>query len=277
VGDRGASSIEPMIWLAIAATSMLTYAFGMALNDLADLEVDRFKDPSRPLPSGDLRAGPVTFAVLLFGSGALALGMLLGALLPVAMAVCFALLYDTVLKRSLVTGALAMGGVRFANAAVMAWVLVDARDAPLTVLLAPACIGLYSASVIVLSTTEDVDRPRRLWIARTMAAAAFIGAALVVWLVGGQPTLGLGVAFGITTSTLFGRTPKPGPPKRMVLEMLLGLYWLAAVIAGGWHDGTLGGAVAVSFFALLVAWGLAIGSQLAIRALRKPPAVVSPQ
>ena len=272
VGGRGASSLQLPVWLLLGLTSLLIYAFGMALNDLADREVDRWKDASRPLPSGELRAGPVTVAVLLFGSGALVLGAFLGALIPVAVAVCFALLYDTVLKRSLVGGALAMGAVRFSNASLAAWMIVYAGQAPVSVLLAPACIGLYSASVIVLSTTEDHPHPQRVWIARVMASLAFIGAALLAWLLGGQPTLGLGVAFGITTSTLFGRTPRPGPPKRMVLEMLLGLYWLAAVVAGGWHDGTLGGAVTSSFFALVVAWLLAIGSQLAIRALRKKPA-----
>lgn len=269
-GERVTASQVPT-WLLLGATSLLIYAFGMTLNDLADREVDRFKDASRPLPSGDLSVAAVSVAVVLFAGGALALGIYLDVWPCVATALVLAALYDTVLKRSLVAGAAAMGLVRASNASLVAWPLFLGGSVPWALLLAPACIGLYSASVIVLSTTEEFDRPRRIWIARMMASGAFIGAALLAWLLGGQPTLGLGVAFGVTSSTLFGRTPKPGPPKRMVLEMLLGLYWLAAVIAGGWHDGTLGGAVIVGFTALVIAWVLAVGSQLAIRALRKKP------
>ena len=62
---------------------------------------------------------------------------------------------------------------------------------------------------------------------------------------------------------------RPRPAKAQVLEMLLGLYWLSAVLAGGGHDGTLQNGVIVSFAALIVAWALAIASQLMIRALRK--------
>ncbi len=51
--------------------------------------------------------------------------------------------------------------------------------------------------------------------------------------------------------------------------MLLGLYWLAAVLAGVAHDGTVPGALTVSFVALVIAWLLAIGSQLFIRWLRR--------
>ncbi len=264
--------VELATWLQVGAVSLLIYAFGMTLNDLADREVDRFKDPSRPLPSGDLSQGPVAIAVVLFALGALALAQNVGVFWCALTAIGFATLYDTTLKRRLVPGAVALGMVRASNASLVAWYYVIHLDAPWTLLLAPACIGLYSAAVVVLSTTEDVDRPERVWWARGMAATAFVGAALLAWLLGGQPTLGLGVAFGITTSTLFGRTPKPGPPKKMVLEMLLGLYWLAAVIAGGWHDGTIQGAVISSFVALVIAWALAIGTQLMIRWLRKKPA-----
>jgi hypothetical protein len=80
------------------------------------------------------------------------------------------------------------------------------------------------------------------------------------------------VAFGVSSSTLFGRTPKPGPAKRQVLEMLLGLFWLAAIVAGGAHGGDLGTSFIVGLAALAAAWLLAIGAQLAIRWLRKRPA-----
>ena len=69
------------------------------------------------------------------------------------------------------------------------------------------------------------------------------GAATLVWVLGGVPTFGVMAAFGVASSTLFGRTPRTtvvkqwreasaSPAKAQVLEMLLGLYWLAAVHCG---------------------------------------------
>ncbi len=258
-------------WGLLAATSVLIYFAGMAANDLADMEVDRLKDPSRPLPSGDLKPLAVGVLVALCAGGAIAIGGgPFGSRWAVLAAVACAFVYDFVVKNAYLPGVLAMGGVRAANASIALWPLVLSGAAAWYVLLAPLAIGLYAAGVTALSTTEDEDHPERLWTARVLAATAFIIAAALAWLVGGFPTLGIGVAFGITTSTLFGRTPKPGPRKRMVLEMLLGLFWLAAVIAGGWNDGTIQGSVIVGFAALVVAWALAVGSQLLIRALRKP-------
>ncbi len=256
----------------LALTALLVYAAGMAGNDLADRHVDAAKAPDRPLPRGTLRARTVAIFVGLCVAGALALGGgPAGSRGVVGVALLLALAYDGGLKRRVVPGAATMGGVRAANASYAVLPLVLTGAASWWVLLAPLAIGLYSGGVTILSTTEEdgvAAHPERLWAARVLAAGAFVLAAGVAWLIGGQPTLGIGVAFGITTSTLFGRTPKAGPEKRMVLEMLLGLYWLAAVLAGGWHDGTLGGAVIVSFAALVTAWALAVGSQLFIRALR---------
>ena len=162
---------------------------------------------------------------------------------------------------------------------------------PWPVLLGPLCLGLYSAGVVVLSTTEDEAaqdqaHDRRVWVARGLSATAFVFAATLVWIIGGLPTLGIMVAFGVASSTLFGRTPRttmmragvqvPRPAKAQVLEMLLGLYWLAAVLAGGGHDGSLASSLTVSFLALVGAWLLAIGSQLLIRSLRRSDRSASP-
>src|SRR5262249_7892817 len=46
------SAIPPGRWLPLAATSMVLYASGTALNDVFDFEIDRVERPSRPLPSG---------------------------------------------------------------------------------------------------------------------------------------------------------------------------------------------------------------------------------
>ena len=121
----------------------------------------------------------------------------------------------------------------------------------------------------LLSQGEDKEQPGDAKPMRILTLIAFATAAILVWIVRGLPTAGVAVAFGVSSSTIFGRTPRKGPVKKQVLEMLLGLYWLAAVIGGGAHDGSVGGAIAVSFGTLVVAWLLAMGSQYMIRWLRK--------
>lgn len=263
-------------WLALAATSFLLYSFGMAANDYADRTVDRMKNPDRPLPAGHIApAAALVLLLLLAGASLLVAGGPIGSVQPVSVAVVFALLYDFALKRRVLPGAASMGCVRFANASIAVWPLVLDGSVSWLLLLPPACIGLYSAAVTVFSTTEDFDAPGRVTAGRILAALAFGGAATVAWVVGGLPTLGVAVAFGVASSTLFGRTPRPGPRKRQVLEMLLGLYWLAYVISTGTHAGGSHAAWAAwSLAGLPVAWGLAIASQLMVRWLRpsRPPA-----
>jgi hypothetical protein len=268
----GASMGSVLDVLALAGTSLCVYAFGMAANDWADRDTDRLKEPRRPLPSGALSPSAVAIALVLFAAGALALGGgARGERVAVAAAVLFAALYDFGLKRGVVVGSLAMGATRAANASIAVWPWVLAGEISWIVLLAPLCIGLYSTGVTLLSTTEEVEAPGRVWASRILAAIAFGVAATVAWVVGGLPTLGVGVAFGVASSTLFGRTPRPGPAKKQVLEMLLGLYWLAYVIASGGHDGSMVRWGVVALAGLVLAWGLAIGSQLIVRWLRPPP------
>ncbi len=263
----------PTRWFALACTSFLLYAFGMASNDLADRDVDRLKNPTRPLPSGRVSTEATTFVVVLLALGALMLSWLAmgeyGARTAGAAMLC-AWLYNFLLKRFVLPGAVAMGLVRFFNASIFIWPLVAIDAVPWWLLGAPACIGLYSLSITVFSTTEDVESSRRVWTSRILAAVAFGGAATMAWVVGGRPTLGVAVAFGVASSTLFGRTPRPGPKKRQTLEMLLGLYWLAYVVATGTHDGSLAQWALAGLIGLPLAWGLAIASQLMIRWLARP-------
>lgn len=254
-----------LLWVVLGCTGL--YVAGMVSNDWADREVDREKAPGRPIPSGAISSrAALQVALVSAALGILLLGDRagLGVYAP-ATAVLFILLYNGGAKRHLVWGAIAMGGVRVANAAVVALPLVLWGVAPAWVLAAPLCIGLYSAAITVLSTTEDVDRPGRTWAARVMSAIAFGSAACLAWFASGNPwpTLGSLIAFGVVSSTLFGRTPRPGSPKRMVLEMLLGLYFLEYVIASAAHDGHW----IVGVGGLAAALGMIYLSRLLIRAL----------
>jgi hypothetical protein len=249
-------------WGRAVLAALLVYGAGMAGNDLADRERDRVLAPDRPLPAGQIR--PRAAALLVAVLAALALlvsGFVPRAREPVALALALALLYDFALKHRLVPGALAMGGVRMANASLLVWPLVVAGVAPWQALLGPLAIGLYSAAVLVWSSLEEGPSTARTWTARALAAAAFtLAGAVGAWVAGGL-TLGVFLAVGAVSSLLFGRTPRPGPPKRQVLEMLLGLYFLGVCLASA-----ASGQVGLLALALALAWIWV--SQRLVRALR---------
>jgi 4-hydroxybenzoate polyprenyltransferase len=266
---RGA---PPLTWGeagALAATALLVYAAGMAGNDLADRSRDRTIHPERPLPSGRLGVTTALAVVLGAAAGAVALGGgPAGHAGAVLLALGLAALYDTWLKRFVTGGALAMGGVRAANASVGVLPLLAAGTTSPWVLAAPLCVGLCSAGITVLSTAEGrpaVETRRRL-VARGAAAIAYGGAALLAWIGADSPVFGAFLGVGIVTSVLFGRVPRRGPVKAQVFEMLLGLFWLDAVLAAGARPGhdwvfTLG--------TLSAAFAAVIAAQLFARALRR--------
>ncbi|MDJ0975096.1 MAG: UbiA family prenyltransferase [Planctomycetota bacterium] len=261
--ESGSFGVEAILRVVLGSTAL--YIAGMVSNDWADRERDREIAPNRPIPCGAISPrAALTFALVSAFVGLVVLGTFFGWYAPAA-AIVFMALYNGGCKRHLVWGAITMGGVRVANASVVVQSLVIGDFAPAWVLLAPLCIGVYSAAITVMSTTEDVDRPGRQWAARVISAVAFGGAAGLAWFASGNPwpTLGSLIAFGVVSSTLFGRTPRAGPPKRMVLEMLLGLYFLEYVIASAAYEGHwivgVGGLVAALLMIYL--------SRLMIRAL----------
>lgn len=261
----GLAWVSPVDWALLALTSLLIYGAGMSANDLTDRKRDRTIAPHRPLPSGHIRPAAALWAVLLLSAGAVVLGGgLAGSRIAVLVALVFAGFYDVVAKHSLVAGALSMGLVRTANASMGVLPLVASGIAPVWTMLGPVAIGLYSAGVTVLSTTEETPSVRRRIAARVLAVLAFLGVGVLPWIVAGHPTLGVLVAGGALTSISFARTPRPGPPKRQVLEMLLGLYFLSMCLATAGNGGTL----EVNLVALGVAFVLIWVSQVLIRALR---------
>ena len=253
---------------AAVVSAASIYIFGMGLNDLADCPRDLQLNPDRPLPRGDLSATVATLTVVLAPLVACGVWVAIQGVPPLVVpaALACAALYNLVLKRSVWSGAIAMGATRFFNASTLCLPMASLTGATSFVqhFGAPLCIGLYSAAILVHSTTEDRDSLTRTWVARILTVIAFAGAASLAWLHNERPTLGAVLAFGVSSSVLFGRTPRPGSPKKQTLEMLLGLYLLAFVILtsvsrhGLWIEGV----------GLVVAWGAMVGSQVAIRALR---------
>lgn len=287
-GRAGAPAVSLGDGLLLAATSILVYVAGMAGNDWADRRIDRNLHPERPIPAR--RISPLAAGVfaLLCAAGALALGGgPEGSRAAVGAALAFALVYDGGAKRSAILGPLAMFGVRAANAAIGVIPLwLSGQVEPLG-LAAPLLVGLYSAGVTVLSLAEEPGRAAlpRLRFARAAAFTAFAGAiALAVFGAGGVT---FGAIFGVSVcvSIAAGRTPRtwaypravgpeirsdrvriPLPVRAQVLELLLGLFWLEAILAGGARPGG-------DWIFALGSFGLAftgiVLAQLSIQTLRR--------
>jgi len=264
--DLPLATLPVASWALLALTVLLVYAAGMAANDLADRQADRSKAPDRPIPAGRVSVVQATMLVLLLASGALLLGGgPAGSRPAVAAAVLLAALYDFGAKRSVVAGAAAMGLVRAASAAVGVLPLVVAHVTPAWALLGPLAIGLYAAAITLWSTTEDEAGPGRRIVARVLVLAAFALAGALAWIAAGHATLGIVLALGVVSTVAFARRPLPGPAKRQVREMLLGLYYLSAALASAADEGSL----AANGIALGVAVGLIYVTQIAMRALAR--------
>ena len=264
----GAEALSAADALLLAATSVLVYVAGMTANDWFDRERDRTIHPERPIPAGRVHERAAFVLVFLSGAGAVALGGgPAGSRGLVAGALALALAYDGVAKRRLGTGCLAMGGVRACNAATGALPLVLVGATSPWALAAPLLLGLYSAGITAHSTSEDRPQPyaRRLLFARAAALVAFLGAGVLSVAGSEGTTAGAFFAPAVCLSIFFGRVPRRGPVKGQVLELLLGLYWLDAILATG---GFPGSRWPEALGAFVLAYALILGSQLAIRALR---------
>jgi 4-hydroxybenzoate polyprenyltransferase len=262
----------PVDWALLAATSLCVYGFGMGLNDWADRARDARLAPERPLPAGRLAPGLVLGVVVLLAVIALAVhGGRWGSWTVTGLALGLAALYDLATKHAFVPAALTMGLVRTANASLGVAPLVLQGHAPVWTLLAPLSIGLWSAGVSVLSSTEETPSVERVRAARALAALGILGAAGLGMLAARRVTLpGLLIAPSLL-SLAAGRLPRPAPPKRQVLEMLLALYLLAAAVAAG------AGLLEVDLGSALAAFLLIYLTQRLIFALRgAPPPVADP-
>ncbi|MBL9087476.1 MAG: UbiA family prenyltransferase [Planctomycetia bacterium] len=264
----GAPALTWRDGLLLAATSVLVYLAGMGGNDLADRRRDRTLHPDRPLPSGRIAPAAALVVVLLLAAGAVALGggpaghrgVVVGALVAAAA-------YDLGAKRRVVPGVVAMGSVRALNAATGVAPLVAAGLASPWALAGPVLVGLYAAGITFLSTAED--RPQRearaRLVARGATVVAFGGGGALAMLGAAGVTFPALFAFPVVLSAVFDRVPRKGPAKRQVLEMLLGYFWLDAVLAGGAAPGS---DWAWALASLGAAYAAIVGSQLAVRALR---------
>lgn len=164
-------------WIPLAASSVATYAAGMVLNDVFDLEVDRLERPGRPLPSGRVS----TPVARVLGLGLLAVGPALAALagpnsLLVSLALTASVLgYDLGLKRTPI-GPFAMGLCRALNLAL--GLSVDPIIGGPAGWLAAGAFGLFVAGVTFISRDEarsDAQSVRGIGAGMAIQGLAFLG------------------------------------------------------------------------------------------------------
>jgi 4-hydroxybenzoate polyprenyltransferase len=111
----GGRDFGPTLWLGVAAAACFIMA-GMALNDVADKDVDAKERPNRPIPSGAIGVGTAWAVSLLLMAAGLALQALANPLTPfVGAALCAAIfLYNFALKATPL-GPASMGLCRLLN------------------------------------------------------------------------------------------------------------------------------------------------------------------
>lgn len=158
VGQHGGSATLGTAFLATITASILLYWFGMAANDVFDAPVDRYKAPSRPIPSGRISRGHAAGLCSGLAIAALALGFFLGEPLAIIAVLVTILAYDFGGKRIPGLGNLLMGSCRGANFLFGAATALSLRGAIAhpELLVAAGLLTLYVAGVTAISELEDV-------------------------------------------------------------------------------------------------------------------------
>lgn len=231
----------------LAAASAALYAFGMAMNDVADRKRDKTLAPGRPLPSGKITLrGAVTASFLVLAAGGVAVKLLEPKPGPTqamfAAAFVCVMLYDFLLKFPPV-----MGAIRFFN------LMMGTAAAGLSgawALGMPALI--YGTSLTFVSTLEDGEGRKGL---RWLGVSGMAGAALVTAGMGWRHPLAFLPAL-LLAGWLFKRASAPPEKKNimlMVRDGVAGFILLDATLLASL--GRTSEAAAVSLL-LLPAFGL---------------------
>lgn len=158
----------PMIGVMSLAMSLF-YIGGMALNDLADADIDQQERPNRPIPSGRVsKPAALNFILTCFATG-LALVWFFKSEAMIYSAILLALIiaYDFLHKRFSLSIFL-MGGCR-SMVVLAAAVGADAEMFDRVAVLLAIALGLYIVGITIIARGEVEDRiDQRKWLAIAM-------------------------------------------------------------------------------------------------------------
>lgn len=146
--------------LAVMGASLCLYIFGLVLNDLLDIEVDRLERPDRPLPSGSIIVPQARMAAIIFVLLGLNLALVCNRTTLIVAAIlggCI-ILYNGGLKKVPWLGALIMGGCRglslLLGVTATAPEMLQLSLMPLSVKVATIGLTLYIAGVTMVASRE---------------------------------------------------------------------------------------------------------------------------
>lgn len=148
--------------------SLFLYVFGLAVNDIIDVEVDRAERPDRPLPAGEITVPQARMAAIAAALSGLNIALFPGkpSLIIAALLAATILLYNAKLKNIPVVGALAMGACRGLSlligvaAAKPEWFMQWPTPAILPAGIAAVGLTLYVAAFTSLARHEtEQEKP----------------------------------------------------------------------------------------------------------------------
>ncbi len=169
-----AGHVERPQWLPLLAAmgaSFSLYLFGLAVNDIVDVEVDRAERPDRPLPAGEITVPQARMAAIAAALSGLNIALFPGrpALIVAALLAATILLYNAKLKRLPGVGALAMGACRGWSlllgvaAAKPEWFTLGPQSQAVPAVIAAVGLTLYVAAFTSLARYEtEQEKPMGL-------------------------------------------------------------------------------------------------------------------
>ena len=148
--------------------SLFLYLFGLVVNDIVDVEVDRAERPDRPLPAGEITVPQARMAAIAAALSGLNIALFPGktSLIIAALLAATILLYNAKLKHTPVVGALAMGACRGLSlligvaAAKPEWFMQWPTPVVLPAVIAAVGLTLYVAAFTNLARHEtEQEKP----------------------------------------------------------------------------------------------------------------------
>ena len=246
--------VAPTTVAGLCVASLLLYAAGTTLNDVADVAEDSRDRPGRPIPSGAIdrrRAAALGVGFLVTGVAVASVaGGVVSGLTAAALAVSVTL-YDFVLKGG-PAGPLAMGTARGLNV-TLGLSIAGVLPLDTLVLAVPVAVGGYVAALTWMAEGETRDSDRTAVV--VTAAATLLAGGVVTGVVGslaGGRDLLLAALVAVVFVAWVGRAlvpayadPAPGTVGPAVGTAVLGIVLLDAAAAA--VAGPLGALVTAAF------------------------------
>jgi hypothetical protein len=241
----GGASNEWFEGLRLVFASMCLYASGVALNDVCDAAQDALEQPSRPIPSGQIRRDTALWVALgLGGLGMFIAGTVSARSLLVSTAIFACVIFYNLLKPTVVAAPM-MGVCRALN--LLLGMSGVQRGFAVASIWPMAAMFVYVTSLTLFARREAGGGSKiRLVLATAGMSMAVLGLAIVMGASAGGHLLVAGMllamvlTFGITSVVY----PEPARIQRSVKALVMGIVLLDAFVAWSAADWLAGAVVA---------------------------------